>query len=75
MSNIESIGTITALDLSVNQVLEGGKDKLDSCLLIGFDKDGELYCASTMHDGGDIIWLLEACKRKLFECIESYCDE
>lgn len=69
MADIIPIGTVTKLDSDVRLVLESAKDKLEGCVLIGFDKDGELYCASSYADGGTLLWLLEACKRRMYECI------
>lgn len=65
------IGGITKLEIPIDKVLEGAKDQLEGVLLIGFDKNGELYTASTYSDGGDIMWLLEACKHRLWNNLES----
>jgi hypothetical protein len=66
MGNIVPIGGITKLDLPVETVLEAAKKHLDSVVIIGFDKKGKTYFTSTIADGGDVIWLLEACKNALF---------
>ena len=55
MGKVIPIGYITKLDLPVNQVLEEAKAKLDGVVLMGYDKDGDLYFASTYADGGDVI--------------------
>jgi len=65
--NIIPIGGITRLDLPVENILESAKDQLEGVVLLGFDKDGEIYFASTYADGGEVIWLLEQCKKKLLE--------
>ena len=64
------IGGVTKLDIPVERVLDAAKSQLESVVLAGWDKDGHLYCASTMADGGELIWLLEAAKHKLFECLK-----
>ncbi len=69
-NKIMPIGCITKLDLPSDTILEGAKGKLEGVLLIGFDNDGELYTASSYADGGDILWLMEACKNRLFETLE-----
>jgi len=63
--NVIPLGNITKLDLPVDTVIESAKSKLDSAVLIGYDKDGELYFASTYADGGEVLWLLEKCKQAL----------
>lgn len=66
-ADIIPFGGVTRLDLNPDQVLDGAKGELSSVLIIGFDKEGELYCAASASDGGEILWLLEACKRELME--------
>ena len=65
--NVIPLGMVTRLDLPPDQVLLGAKGNLDGLVLIGYDKDGELYFASTYADGGDVLWLLEKCKQALLE--------
>jgi len=69
MGKIIPIGGVTILDLPADQILEAAKGKMDGVILIGFDKDGEVYAASSYADGGDVMWLLEACKIKMMEGI------
>ena len=68
-AKIFPIGGITKLNMPPDKILEGAKGQLEGVVLIGFDKDGELYAASSYADGGDLMWLLEACKRKMFDSI------
>jgi len=56
---------ITRLDLPVDRVLEGGKDQLESVVIIGYDNNGEEYFASTIASGPEVLWLLERCKQRL----------
>ena len=58
---------ITKLDLPPDRILEAAKEKLEGVIVIGFDKDGEFYGASSYADGGTALWLLEICKKKLME--------
>lgn len=58
---------VTRLDLPPDQVLSSAKGSLDGLVILGYDKDGELYFASTYADGGDVLWLLEKCKQALLE--------
>lgn len=65
MSNVISLNNVTKLDLPVDTVLEAAKDQLEGVILIGYDKDGEEYVASTYADGGIVLWLLERTRTKL----------
>lgn len=70
-SNVIPIGCITSLDLPVDTVLDGAKGFLKSAILIGYDNDGGEYFASTIADGGDVLWLLERCKQRLLAAPEN----
>ena len=70
MGKIIPIGGITKLDLNPDVILEMAKGKLEGVVLVGFDKDGEVYAASSYADGGDVMWLLEACKTKMMQAVE-----
>lgn len=65
MSNVILFNGITKLDLDPDMVLENSKGKLEGVILIGYDKDGEEYFASTYADGGEVLWLIERMKLRL----------
>ena len=65
MDNVIPLGNITKLDLNPDIVLENTKGKLDNFVIVGWDKEGELYFSSTQADGGDVLWLLEKAKQAL----------
>ena len=67
MGKVIPLGNVTRLDLPVDKVLEAAKESLEGVVLIGYDKDGELYFASTFADGAEVLWLMENCKKKLLE--------
>ena len=56
---------LTKLDIPVDRILEGAKGKLDSVVILGYDEAGEEYFASSIADGGEVLWLLERCKQEL----------
>lgn len=58
---------ITKLDLPPDRVLEQAIGKLQGVVVIGFDQDGHFYGASSYADGGNAIWLLEVCKKRILE--------
>ena len=64
--NVIPLGTVTKLEIPVDKVLEGAKGKLDGgVIVIGWDHDGELYFASSMSDGREVLWLLAMCEKAL----------
>ena len=59
---------ITKHDLPVGRVLDAAKEKaLESVVIMGWDADGELYFASSMADGGNVLWLMRKCEQALLE--------
>lgn len=68
MANIIPLGNITKLDLPTDRVLEQCKSHCsDGVVVLGFGDNGEFYFASSIADGGSVIWLLEQAKKKLLE--------
>ena len=67
MSNVIPLGNVTRLDIPAETILEAAKGNLDSVVLMGYDKDGELYFASSIADGGDALWLIEKLKQQLLD--------
>lgn len=71
MGKVIPLNNVTRLDLPVDQVLEGTIGKLEDIIVLGYDKNGEEYFASSLADGADVLWLLERCKIKLLEIVEN----
>ena len=69
MGDIIPIGGVTKLDLPADRILEAAKGSMEGVVIVGFDKDGEVYAASSYADGGTVMWLLEACKNKMMEAL------
>lgn len=67
MSNIVRFSGITKLDMPADHVLESAVGKLEGVVVLGYDKDGQEYFASSYADGGDMLWLLERAKKALLE--------
>lgn len=61
------IGGITFLDIEPDRILEAAKGKLEGVVIMGFGKDEEFYSASSIADGGDVLWLIELLKIELME--------
>ena len=58
---------ITRHDLPPDRLLEQAKGQVDSVVILGWDKDGELYFASSMADGGNVMWLMRKAEKALLE--------
>ena len=69
MSNIIDLPVITTLDLPSDRLLEKAIGNVDDVLIIGWDKQGELYFASSKGDGGHCLWLMELAKKQLLEVV------
>ena len=66
--NVIPLGNVTRLSIPTDRVLDGAKGHCsEGVVVIGWDDDGTLYFASSIADGGDVLWLLEMCKKNLLE--------
>lgn len=68
MGEVVELPVITTLDIPSERVLQKALDKgLQDVVIVGFDKDGDLYFASNKSDGGTVLWLFEMAKKALLE--------
>ena len=64
-------GLVSRVDLPAERILKPALDAdLEDAIVIGHRKDGSLYFAGTMADGGEVLWLMELAKRRLMEGFE-----
>lgn len=63
--NVHILQNVTQLDLPPDRLLEAALGKLEGVVIVGYDKQGAEYFASSYADGGDVLWLLEKAKLKL----------
>lgn len=68
--NVVELDTVTTLDIDPNRILNKALDNLDYVVVLGWDKGGEFYFASSKSDGGECLWLMELAKKNLLEIIE-----
>jgi hypothetical protein len=58
----------TTLDIPAERVLtEADKAKLTDVVIMGYTPDGEMYFASSLANGGDVLWLMEQAKKVLLD--------
>lgn len=66
MDNVMPFTGTTTIDRPADMALREALTKdLDGCFVVGRTKDGQLYFASSICDGGDILWLWELVKAEL----------
>ncbi len=59
---------ITKLDIPVERILRKATEaNLKTVVVVGWDQDGEMYFASSVSDGGEVLWLFEKAKKSLLE--------
>ncbi len=67
MGDVITFNGITRLNLPADRILDDAKGRLDSVVIMGYDREGEEVFASSIADGGSVLWLLEQCKLKLLK--------
>jgi hypothetical protein len=68
MSNVIEASFMTTLDIPCERILRKATEAdLETVIVIGREKDGELYFASSVADGGDVLWLMEIAKKALLD--------
>ncbi len=67
MAKVIPFNGITKLDLDPDTILENNKGKLEGVVIMGWDKNGNEYFASSYADGGTVLWLVERMKKALLE--------
>ena len=67
MAKVIPFTGITKLDLDPDTILENNKGKLEGVVIMGWDKDGNEFFASSYADGGTVLWLVERLKKALLE--------
>lgn len=70
--NVSVLPVATSHDLPVARILQGAHDAdLEVCVVVGYDKDGEEYFASSVADGAEVNWCLDRAKLKLLNMVRS----
>jgi len=66
MGEVIELNTITYLDIPAERVLNSAlKKDLESAVVLGYDKEGNFYFASSIANGPDVLWLMEKLKLEL----------
>lgn len=66
MSKVVVLPCVTSLDIPVEKILDAALEKeLRDVVVLGYDADGDEYFASSIADGGTVLWLMERLKLQL----------
>jgi len=64
--NVVQFEGTTTNDIPAETVLAGATEQeLDTALILGYDKDGQFYMASSSGSGSSMLWMLEVAKLHL----------
>lgn len=65
-AQVIELETVTTLDLPPERILRKASEAdLESVIVIGYDRDGNEYFASSVADGANVVWALERTKLRL----------
>jgi hypothetical protein len=71
VDNVVPLQQITRLNIPPERVLKSALERdLQSVVVLAYDADGEEYFASSLSDGGTVLWLMERCKKMLLDMPE-----
>lgn len=70
MAEIIRFPGITSLDLNPDDVLSECMGELAEVVIVGVDKDGDRFFASSQANGGEVLWHLERAKFALMRIAE-----
>lgn len=68
--NVVIFSGVTRLKVPPERVLNNAPRTLEAVTIVGYDKDGEFYFASSEPGGPEVLWQLEQAKLRLLN-IES----
>ena len=61
---------VTTLNTPADRILKAALGKMDECVIIGTDKEGNDYFASNRSDAGTVIYHCERAKHRLMQIID-----
>ena len=67
MGDVIFLDNETRLDIPADRVIEAAVGELEKAIVIGWDKEGGFYIASSVANGAEVLWLLEKAKQRLME--------
>ena len=72
MTNVVDSPGISTLDMQPERILEKALNaKLTDVVVIGYDREGNEWFASSIADGAEVLWLLERLKLQLLRLADT----
>lgn len=72
MENVVDFPGITTLDHPPERILQKAAEAgLTDVVILGYDKDGEEWFASSVSNGAEVLWLLERLKLELLRLADT----
>lgn len=68
-NNVVRFTGLTRADIEPDTILQNAVEQLKEVLVIGTDKEGNQYFATSSSDAKNILWLIETAKFMLMENI------
>lgn len=69
--NVIEFPGITKLDIPAERILRKAiEEKVTEVVICGYDEDGEMFIASSIASGPEVMWLLEVGKMRLLEAFK-----
>lgn len=66
MSNVIVLGGLTTNDIPPDRVINAAQEyEISPVVVVGKDKDGDLYFAASTSDTAEVLMLLERAKKRL----------
>ena len=67
MGEVVELGCWTKLDIPAEKVLTAAVGQVEQVLVLGYDKDGDEYFASSWSDKTEVLWLVERFRQQLLD--------
>ena len=75
MGDVVNLNMVTRYDIPAERVLCAAAEAgLERVVVMGYDADGQEYFASSIADGGTVLWLAERMKLALLRQGDEYDD-
>ena len=73
--NVINFPVITTLKVDPDKVIDAVRGKLETVVIVGYDKEGFEYFASSDPSGPEVLWLLERAKTGLINVVSATEEE
>jgi len=73
--NVVDFGGLSKLDLDPDRLLKKAIGRMDQVVIIGYDKDGEEYFATSQADGGETLWHLQRAIHRLMNIADKMAND